>query len=171
MSRPNEIKRNPRNEDLFESGKAYQNSWFGPDSSGSPFAGGRPPGGHQHGAPGGFGFQEGPYPVPYQQPGPASANPLSQLPIKDIKAFVDRMGGIEGIMNTMQKMNGLMKNIQQMAPMLKLLFGSFSGKSQTADFAQSHRTKRRRKRRRRASTAKRVSGKRPSQKRISSNRR
>lgn len=143
-----------RNQDLFESGQAYQSAWLGSDAQGPTFEGGRPPEGYP-GEFGGYGAPESQYPVPYQQPpaAPTSNNPLSNLPIKDIKAFVDRMGGIDGIMNTFQKMNGLMKNVQQMAPMLKLLMGSFAGggaKSQTADYSG-----RRRRRRRRSSSSRR----------------
>ena len=147
-------------DDLFESGKAYRNSLFGGGPSGgspqqsSPFPG--LPSGH---APYDPGWVEPPsmLPVPYQQPlqqQPATPSSplggLGNLPLKDIKSFIDRMGGIDGIMNTITKMNTLMKNVQQMAPMIKLLMGSFFKAKTTEDSVPLETPRRRRRKRRRA---------------------
>lgn len=56
--------------------------------------------------------------------------------MQEIKAFIDRMGGIEGIIDTMGKVNKFMQTMQQMGPMFKLLFSSFGkskGSSSRAD--------------------------------------
>jgi hypothetical protein len=125
-------------QDLFPLGQAQRNAVF------APYPGG---GGPYSPSP-----VEGNFPVPVQQP--QSLGPLNQLPLKDISALIDRMGGIEGIMNTVNKVSVIMKNIQQMAPMIKLLLGSFGAKAQTADWelddAPVHKPKKRRKRRRSA---------------------
>lgn len=42
-----------------------------------------------------------------------------------IKGIVDRLGGIDGIVNSMGKVQKVMSGFQQMAPMVKLLMGSF----------------------------------------------
>lgn len=83
------------------------------------------------------------FPVPFQQQSPTQGTGsfLDKLPIKDIKGFVDRMGGIEGIMNMVTKVNSMMKTFQQMAPMLKLLFGSFTGKAATTGAKSTQRKK------------------------------
>lgn len=152
-------------EDLYESGKAYRNALFGgsesstPQQQGSSFPGLGP--GPDQGYGGGFGQPGGNLPVPYQQQTPQSSSPLGNLgnlPLKDIKSFIDRMGGIEGIMNTFNKMSALMKNVQQMAPMLKLLMGSFLPKAKTTDsdlFDEEKYEKRRRRRRRRRTSSSR----------------
>jgi len=129
-------------EDLFESGKAHRNAFFG---SGSPPHSGPPQGNifPGYGSGGGYGGHSdggGNLPVPYGGGQQQNSSMFGNLPIKDIKAFVDRMGGVEGIMNTVNKMNALMKNVQQMAPMIKLLAGSFLNKN-TADDEVGHTTR------------------------------
>jgi hypothetical protein len=42
-----------------------------------------------------------------------------------IKGFVDRMGGIEGIVSSVGKVQKVMASFQQMAPMVKLVMGTF----------------------------------------------
>jgi hypothetical protein len=49
----------------------------------------------------------------------------SSINFNQIKTFVDRMGGIDGIIGTMGKMQKIFQSVQQMAPMMKLLMGSF----------------------------------------------
>ncbi|WP_284642071.1 hypothetical protein [Paenibacillus silviterrae] len=80
----------------------------------------------------------------------------SGLNINQIKQFVDKMGGIEGIMTRMQQAQKMISMFQQMAPMAKLLFGSIakggSVKSESTDYdldglAPTGRRRRRRKRR------------------------
>jgi hypothetical protein len=65
-----------------------------------------------------------------------------------VKQFIDRMGGIEGIMDTMTKVQRVVQNVQQMAPMLKILMGSF-GKKKNSDSSSEGFTPSRRRRRRR----------------------
>lgn len=70
----------------------------------------------------------GPYPVPYeQQAAPPAKSGGSGFKLDEIKSFVDRMGGIDGILDTMGKVNRFMQTMQQMGPMFKLLLGSFGG--------------------------------------------
>ncbi|TBL68198.1 hypothetical protein EYB31_38615 [Paenibacillus thalictri] len=66
------------------------------------------------------------------------------------------MGGIDGIMNTMTKVQKIVTNVQQMAPMVKLLMGSF-GKSKTTGASDSrpYRNRRRNGKRRRSSGTRR----------------
>lgn len=157
-----------RKDDLYESGKAFRNSLFGGGNSGNsggsstvPPQGTSFPGIPYGQEPYGPGWAQPPsqLPVPYQAPAKPSSplGMLGNLPLKDIKSFVDRMGGIEGIMNTVTKMNSLMKNVQQMAPMIKLLMGSFF-KSKTADSTSDLSPRRRRKRRRRGKSRSGSSG-------------
>lgn len=71
-------------------------------------------------------------PVPVSPSGgpPASnPSPFKGFNLESIKSMVDRMGGIQGIVDNMNKMQKLFASFQQMAPMLKLLFNSFSGKN------------------------------------------
>lgn len=80
---------------------------------------------------------------------PASSNPLSNFSFKDIKGFVDRMGGIEGMMSTLTKVQKTMQTFQQMAPMLKLLIPKLGGaKSASLDDDDYYYRRRRRRRRR-----------------------
>ncbi|MFC5404638.1 hypothetical protein [Cohnella soli] len=51
--------------------------------------------------------------------------------LSDLKAMVDRLGGIEGILSTMGKVQKFMSTMQQVAPMIKL-FMSKSGKAAAA---------------------------------------
>jgi hypothetical protein len=55
----------------------------------------------------------------------ASSGSGSGFNFNQVKTFVDRMGGIDGIMGTMGKMQKIFQSVQQMAPMMKLLMGSF----------------------------------------------
>lgn len=89
--------------------------------------------------------------LPYEPQAKAASGFLSNLPLKDIKAFVDRMGGIEGIMNSMNKAQQIIKSVQQMSPMLKLLAGSFLKSKATnleSDDGDSYPRRRRRRKRR-----------------------
>lgn len=53
--------------------------------------------------------------------------------MEQIKGIIDRMGGIDGIVNSMGKVQKVMSGFQQMAPMVKLFMGSFGkGKEQQA---------------------------------------
>ncbi|NUU61128.1 tyrosine protein kinase [Paenibacillus agri] len=71
--------------------------------------------------------------------------------MEQIKGFVDRMGGIEGIVSSMGKVQKVMSSFQQMAPMVKLVMGTFgkgkgsSGALAAEEDAAMYRPKRRRK--------------------------
>ncbi|MCQ6561622.1 aminotransferase [Paenibacillus mendelii] len=52
--------------------------------------------------------------------------------IKDLQGIVDRMGGIDGILSTMTKVQKVVGSVQQMAPLIKLLAGSFGKKGVAA---------------------------------------
>ncbi|HEX7058070.1 MAG TPA: hypothetical protein VF260_12860 [Bacilli bacterium] len=72
-------------------------------------------------------------PVLYQQqPVQPGGGLFSNLPIKDLKSFIDRMGGLDGILASLTKIQKLFATFQSMAPMLKLLAGSLGGKAATA---------------------------------------
>jgi hypothetical protein len=94
------------------------------------------------------------YPVPYQQPQPpagggglfgglagggtgtgagAGAGGSSSFNLNQIKGIVDKMGGIDGIVGTMTRVQKVVASFQQMAPMIKLLLGSFGGAKASAN--------------------------------------
>lgn len=56
---------------------------------------------------------------------------LGGFNFNQIKTFVERMGGIDGIIGTMSKVQKMVTSFQQMAPMLKLMFGAFGPKAAT----------------------------------------
>ncbi|TXK83589.1 aminotransferase [Paenibacillus sp. N3.4] len=73
----------------------------------------------------------------------SSSNPLSGLSLKQISGFVDRMGGIDGIIGSMGKVQKFMTSFQQMAPMMKTLIGSFGkGKVNSSDGLRRNRKRR-----------------------------
>lgn len=90
--------------------------------------------------------------------GGASSNPLSGLNLKQISGFVERMGGIDGILGTMGKVQKFMSTFQQMAPMVKTILGSIGkGKvNSSADLEEILRPKR--KRRKKSSSGPRRKG-------------
>ncbi|TLS51789.1 hypothetical protein FE782_12810 [Paenibacillus antri] len=71
------------------------------------------------------------------------------------------MGGIDGVLNNVTKIQKIMSSVQQMAPMLKLVMGSI-GKSKSAssndDDTYYELPRRRRRRRRRSGSSRRPSG-------------
>ncbi|MFC5470852.1 aminotransferase [Cohnella suwonensis] len=76
--------------------------------------------------------------------------------LNDLKAMVDRMGGIEGVLSTMGKVQKFMSTMQQIAPMIKLFIGK-GGKTATANNdSVSTRKRRRRRNRNRKSSARRT---------------
>lgn len=97
------------------------------------------------------------YPVPFSGGGPGNSL-ASNFNMNELKNMIDRMGGVDGILNTMQKVNKLMQTVQQMTPMLKLFLGSF-GKAKTTDMYDDDdyypKRRRRRKRRRKYSGSRR----------------
>jgi len=70
--------------------------------------------------------------------------------IKDLQGLVERMGGLDGIITTMTKVQKVVGSVQQMAPLIKVLAGSFGKKSDSAssdDDIEEYVPKRRRRRR------------------------
>lgn len=80
----------------------------------------------------------------------------SSFSINDIKGFIDRMGGIDGIMNTMGKVQKVIQGVSQMAPMVKLVADALLPGKKKKDFDEEDYspTKRRRRRRKRKSSSK-----------------
>lgn len=96
--------------------------------------------------------------IPSESKGPFSLDKLN-----DIKGFIDRMGGIDGIVSTMGKVQKMVSSFQQMAPMFKLIMGTFGkGATTTAsddeEWVEPIRRTRRRRRPRGTGTARRPSG-------------
>jgi len=60
----------------------------------------------------------------------AAKTGFSLANIGELKGVIDRMGGIDGIVNSMGKFQKVMSGVQQMAPMIKLMMGTF-GKGKT----------------------------------------
>ncbi|GMK41960.1 hypothetical protein PCCS19_50190 [Paenibacillus sp. CCS19] len=52
--------------------------------------------------------------------------------IGELKGVVDRLGGIDGILNSVGKMQKVVANLQQMAPLIKVLAGSFKKESKSS---------------------------------------
>lgn len=77
---------------------------------------------------------------------PAKPGGIGKFSFQDIKGIVDRMGGIDGLLANVGKVQKLMATMQQMAPMLRLLIGKGAA---TAGADGSDGVKRPRKRRRR----------------------
>jgi hypothetical protein len=69
--------------------------------------------------------------------------PFNLSNLNDLKAMVDRMGGIEGVLATMGKFQKFMSTMQQVAPMIKLFMGNKGAKAATANTTKSG-TKRKR---------------------------
>ncbi|MBP1966417.1 aminotransferase [Paenibacillus aceris] len=89
--------------------------------------------------------------------GGGSSNPLSGLNMKQISGFVERMGGIDGILGTMGKVQKFMSSFQQMAPMVKTIFNAL-GKGKVASEDSVEVFKPKRKRRKKSGTAQRRKG-------------
>ncbi|WP_442051834.1 hypothetical protein [Paenibacillus sp. 2TAB19] len=70
----------------------------------------------------------------------------------DIKGYIDRMGGIDGILTTVGKVQKVMSSVSQMAPLVKVLLASFK-KSKDDDDGDAADWKPQRKRRRKKSAA------------------
>lgn len=103
----------------------------GPPAGGGFFGGPSGYGGGPFGGPTGYGGgYSGGSPAGYSQP--YGGGGLFGLPFNlgQLKAFVDRMGGLDGILNTIGKMQKLFGTMQQLAPLMRLLLAK---KSSTAD--------------------------------------
>lgn len=123
-----------------------------PPGAGAPF-----PGGPQAGPPADPFAGPPAYLQSVQYPGliPAqgAAKPGGLPNLADLKLIIDRMGGIDGILSTVQKVQKIVGTVQQFAPMIKLLAGSIGPKKASAASADSgsrpRRNRRRNSRRRR----------------------
>jgi len=100
---------------------------------------------------------------------PASSNPFANFSFKDIKGFVDRMGGIEGVMGALTKVQKTMQTFQQMAPMLKLLIPKLGGGATSASLDEDAIAYYRRRRRRKSKANARRRRKSSSSTKLSSN--
>ncbi|WP_144027526.1 hypothetical protein [Paenibacillus selenitireducens] len=74
----------------------------------------------------------------------------SSFSMNDIKGFIDRMGGIDGIVSTLSKVQKVMQSVSQMAPMVKLMADTLlpRKKKKKGDDDDDFPTKRRRRRKR-----------------------
>lgn len=75
----------------------------------------------------------------------------SGFSISDIKQVIDRMGGIDGIVETMGKVQKVMNSVSQIAPVAKLLMGTLlpgKKKDEEAEDENEYRPKRKRRRKR-----------------------
>jgi hypothetical protein len=97
--------------------------------------------------------QGGGFPTPYEGGGltgattgatSSASNLLNGLNLTQIKGFIDKMGGVEGIIGAMSKVQKFIGGFQQVAPMLKVLFNSISSKKSRAS-SPVRRRKRRKK--------------------------
>jgi hypothetical protein len=79
--------------------------------------------------------------------------PFNISNLTDLKAIVDRMGGIEGVLANVGKFQKFISTMQQLAPMLKLFMGNKGAKAATADTAKRVSARRRPARRPAASKA------------------
>ncbi|PZD92915.1 hypothetical protein DNH61_25815 [Paenibacillus sambharensis] len=150
----------------IRSHRAYQPSADGGQYPGinesSAFGGGAPGSGFPFGGAPAPGSESANLPavVPAADAAPAAGGKLggfSLANIGELKGFIDRMGGLDGILGTMTKVQKLFANVQQMAPMLKVLMGSFGKKGAASVLADDDdgewkpsRRRRRRKTRRRS---------------------
>lgn len=78
-------------------------------------------------------------------------NLASLANLNEIKGFVDRMGGLDGILTTITKVQKVVGSITQMAPLAKVLFGgkksSAKESSSEGSFSSERRPTRRKSRR------------------------
>ncbi|MCU6796849.1 hypothetical protein OB236_32460 [Paenibacillus sp. WQ 127069] len=73
----------------------------------------------------------------------AAAGAGSAINIAQMKQIFDRLGGIDGIMDTMGKVQKMVQSVQQMAPLVKVLMGSFGKKKKDGDSDAPLRRRRR----------------------------
>lgn len=83
----------------------------------------------------------------------AKAGGFSLPNLTEIKGFVDRIGGIDGIVSTVQKVQKVMTSVSQMAPLVKVIWGSFGKKSATVSEDDDDGGKPKRRKRRKAATS------------------
>lgn len=61
------------------------------------------------------------------------ANLTKYANLTEIKGLVDRMGGLDGILSTVTKVQKVVGSVSQMAPLVKVFMGSFGKKSESGD--------------------------------------
>lgn len=120
----------------------HHTHWTGGRAFTQPPGPGAPwPGGEPVGPPAGppadpyvSGFPAWPQSAPYPGLNPTSGanKPFGLSNLADLKLIIDRMGGIDGILNTVQKVQKIVGTVQQFAPMIKLLAGSLGPKKAAA---------------------------------------
>lgn len=76
------------------------------------------------------------------------ASGFSLANLGEIKGYIDRLGGIDGILTTVTKVQKVMSSVSQMAPLVKVLMGSFGKKSKESDDDDSDEWKPKRRKRR-----------------------
>lgn len=91
----------------------------------------------------------------------------SSLNIAQIKQVIDRLGGVDGIMETMGKVQKMVQSVQQMAPLVKVLMGSFGKKKKKGSNDSDGLAPLRRKRRRSTSAKGTGTGKGRGKRRVS----
>ncbi|SFE73537.1 hypothetical protein SAMN05216378_3886 [Paenibacillus catalpae] len=80
---------------------------------------------------------------------PAKSGSFNMPSLNEIKGFVDRIGGLDGILTTVGKVQKVVSSVSQMAPLVKVIFGSFkkdSGSDVTDDDVELVPKKRKRRR-------------------------
>jgi hypothetical protein len=103
-------------------------------------------------------FEQGLWPAAPQSSG---SDMLSSLKNMNWKQLVDQLGGIDGIVTRMNQVQKLVSTVQQFAPMLKMLSGSFGGRTPLATTEDSEdermeaRVPKRRKKRKNGASASR----------------
>lgn len=60
-------------------------------------------------------------------PQAAGAAPGGSFNMEQFKGIFNRLGGLDGILGTMTKVNKIVQSFQQMSPLIKLMVGSFLG--------------------------------------------
>ncbi|MBH5319021.1 hypothetical protein I6N90_14540 [Paenibacillus sp. GSMTC-2017] len=75
------------------------------------------------------------------------ANLVSHANITEIKGFVDRMGGLDGILSTVTKVQKVVSSVTQIAPLVKVFMGSFGKKSSSSEESKNDWKPKRRKKR------------------------
>lgn len=81
------------------------------------------------------------------------ANSLSSFNIKDLGSLITRMGGIDGVLATLGKVQKIVATFQQMAPMMKLLMGSFLPAKAATTTGSGGSVRRKRKRRKKRNSS------------------
>lgn len=81
------------------------------------------------------------------EPAKSGSGLFSGFNLGQIKTFIDRMGGIEGVLDTVSKVQKVMQSVQQIAPMIRLLMPKLSNSDDDEYFEEDVQPRRRRRRR------------------------